>query len=181
MSIAFKSKTQYMCFATAMKISWIHCMFGATPSPTTSDLRSSAYAWPPPCCWQPHQNSSHHCNNYEQRKTKEISNGRWCTSEGWGWLGVRSRVAMWRAGRTARPEAGRKIESLSRLEAGLDTMWQVWGISPRSGQARVGCPNLWPFWGCPCPPPWQVQRSSGVFSETLRCLTCNRMDLESLS
>ena len=71
-------------------------------------------------------------------------------------------MARWRVGRTTNLEADRKTGHLSRL----DTKWTGSGINPRSGQAKVGCPNLWFFWGCPYPSPWQVQRSSGVFSET---------------
>ena len=72
---------------------WLHVMklcsslgsiafFGAALCPTTSNPRSSAYTWPPPCCWQPHQSSSHHCNSHEQSKTIQMEGGALVKVEG---------------------------------------------------------------------------------------------------
>ena len=75
MSIALKSKTQYMCFTTAMKMFpslGSIAFFGAAPCPTTSYPRSSAYAWPLPCYWQPNKTPLIIATTTSKTRPKEI-------------------------------------------------------------------------------------------------------------
>ena len=100
-------------------------------------------------------------------KPKKNSNGRRCTSEGGGWPGGgRGGQPCWKpAGKPGICPGWSRGRNPS-WTSGWTPCGQVGEISPGSGHARVGCPNLCFFWGCPCPPPWEVQRSSGVFRET---------------
>ena len=54
------------------------------------------------------------------------------------------------------------------LENEMHSIWAIWTsrLQECKGQAKVRRPRLRLFWWCPCPSPWWVQHSSGVFRET---------------